>query len=187
MLIKSWETKKVKLSDVLEQPNNPREISSQALSGLKASIGRFGLVELIVWNERTKFIVSGHQRYRILKDKGVKEVDMIVVDMSPEDELAASLTMNNPKIEGEFDDPIMDLFNTIENASPELFETLSMSELKENLERGIERNSGLNNKDDEEIDNDKDVLDSDWDTECPCCGRKWKILPKDIIMTRGIE
>jgi ParB-like chromosome segregation protein Spo0J len=34
-------------------PYNPRAISDEALDGLSHSIGEFGLVEPIVWNERT--------------------------------------------------------------------------------------------------------------------------------------
>ena len=187
MLIKHWETRVVKLSDVVPQKDNPRVINEQALAGLKASVGRFGLVELIVWNERTRFIISGHQRYQILLEKGVEETPMIVVDMSREDELAASLTMNNPKIEGDFDDPIMDLFETVEGTAPELFQATKMDDLKKTLERKIEINSGADDDVPDDGPLDGNDLDPEWDTECPCCGKKWKIETRDIIMAKGIQ
>ena len=179
MLIKKWEPRVVKLSDAVPQSNNPRIISPKALKGLKASIGRFGLVELIVWNERTKHIVSGHQRYSILLHSGATEAPMIVVDLSPEDELAASLTMNNVKIEGEFDEPIMELIGQVEDAAPDLFEAVRMDELKASLEKSIEQNRG------EGGDARDDQKEKEWDTECPCCGNKWKVDAKDIRVIKG--
>ena len=41
----------------------------------------FGYVEPIVWNKRTGNIVGGHQRYKILIDMGMQEVDCVVVDL----------------------------------------------------------------------------------------------------------
>jgi hypothetical protein len=168
------------MSEVVPQKDNPRIIDPKALKGLKASIGRFGYVELIVWNERTKHIISGHQRYGILLQEGVTEVPMIVVDMSLEDELAASLTMNNPKIEGEFEEPVMELLGQVENAIPDIFESVRMDELKASLERNMDSNSG-----DAPTGNPEGELKPDWDTECPCCGNKWKIDAKDIVVVKG--
>jgi len=178
MLINKWETRVVKLSDAIPQSNNPRIISPSALKGLKASIGRFGLVELIVWNEKTKHIVSGHQRYAILMQQGVTEVPMVVVNLSPEDELAASLTMNNVKIEGEFDEPIMELISQVEGSAPDLFQAVRMDELKASLEKNIEQNRG-----DGVMEGEK--KSDDWDTECPCCGNKWMVDGKDILVVKG--
>ena len=38
---------------------------------LKRSIAEFGFVEPVVWNERTGFVVGGHQRLKVLLDMGV--------------------------------------------------------------------------------------------------------------------
>jgi hypothetical protein len=137
-------------------------------------------VELIVWNERTKHIVGGHQRYAVLMQSGVTEAPMIVVDMSPEEELAASLTLNNPKIEGEFDEPIMELISQVEDVAPDLFKAVRMDELKSSLEKTMDRGSGDGGGDD-----GGDSHESEWDTECPCCGNKWKVDAKDITVVRG--
>lgn len=176
MLTKQWTTRVVKMSEVVPQKNNPRIIDPKALNGLKASIGRFGLVELIVWNERTKHIVGGHQRYAVLLQNGVTEAPMVVVDMSPEDELAASLTLNNPKIEGEFDEPVMELIGQVEKAAPDLFQAVRMDELKSSLERSMDRGTGGD---------EGGSTEQDWDTECPCCGNKWKVDAKDIVVVKG--
>ena len=173
MLLKKWETKVVKLRDVIPQDDNPRVIDSVALNGLKASINRFGYVELIIWNKQTKHIIGGHQRFSVLLQEKVIEVPMIVVDMSPEDELAASLTMNNPAIEGEFDEPVMELMGQVEQAAPELFKAVRMDDLKATLERSMDRTVG-------DTDNTEE-----WDTECPCCGKRWKVEARDITVVKG--
>ena len=172
MLAKKWQTEIVKLSDVTPLPENHRIINSAALRGLKASIGRFGLVELIVWNKRTKNIIGGHQRLAVLLQGGVTEAPMVVVDMSPEEEVAASLTLNNSEIEGVFDSPIDELLSQVENAEPELFKAVRMDELKASLERVVERGSG-------EGEAEK------FDSSCPCCGHKWNIDSKDIVVVKA--
>lgn len=181
MLLKKWSIRVVKMSELVPQSDNPRIIDPKALNGLKASIGRFGLVELIVWNERSKHIVGGHQRYAVLLQSGVTEAPVIVVDLSPEDERAASLTLNNPKIEGEFDEPIIELLGQVEAAAPDLFQAVRMDELKESLEKTIDRNSGDGN----EEGGDDGPKEQEWDTECPCCQHKWKVDAKDIVVVRG--
>jgi len=180
MLLKKWTIRVVKMSELVPQSDNPRIINPKSLNGLKASIGRFGLVELIVWNERTKHIVGGHQRYAVLLQSGVTEAPVIVVDMSPEDERAASLTLNNPKIEGEFDEPIIELLEQVETAAPDLFQAVRMDELKESLERTMDHSGDKKDRDGEE-----GRKEPEWDTECPCCGNKWKVESKDIVVVRG--
>jgi DNA modification methylase len=68
---------------------------------LKRSIQEFGYVEPIVWNERTGNIVGGHQRYKVLLDMGMSEVDCVVVDLDDAKEKALNLALN--KIQGDWD------------------------------------------------------------------------------------
>ena len=68
---------------------------------LKRSIQEFGYVEPIVWNKRTGNIVGGHQRYKILLDIGMSEVDCVVVDLDETKEKALNLALN--KIQGDWD------------------------------------------------------------------------------------
>lgn len=62
----------------------------------------FGYVEPIVWNSRTGYVVGGHQRLGILRDQGVGEVDVVVVDLPPAKERALNVALN--RITGTFDD-----------------------------------------------------------------------------------
>jgi len=59
-------------------------------------------VEPIVWNKRTGNIVGGHQRYKVLLDMGMREVDCVVVDLDETKEKALNLALN--KIQGDWDE-----------------------------------------------------------------------------------
>ena len=67
---------------------------------LERSINKFGCVEHIIWNERNGNVVGGHQRLKILLAADETELDVSVVDLSPEDEKALNIALN--KITGEW-------------------------------------------------------------------------------------
>lgn len=69
---------------------------------LKRSIEEFGFVEPVVWNERTGFVVGGHQRLKVLLDMGETEIDCVVVDLEPDREKAPNLALN--RIQGDWDE-----------------------------------------------------------------------------------
>lgn len=83
---------------------NPRQITDAAKDGLKASMKKFGCVEPIIVNIRggKRTIVSGHQRYKIMIDTGVKKCTCVAVDLSASDEKLLNISMNNPNIQGVF-------------------------------------------------------------------------------------
>ncbi|MBB6689925.1 DNA modification methylase [Cohnella xylanilytica] len=69
---------------------------------LRCSIETFGYVEPIVWNRRTGNLVGGHQRFKILVDRGAVEVDVSVVDLDSPMEKALNIALN--KISGAWDE-----------------------------------------------------------------------------------
>ena len=158
---KDLKMKVVKLVDVKMNPNNPRSIGKEAMDGLRASFERFGYVEPIVWNKRTGHIIGGHQRYALLVESGITEAVMVMADLSPEDELAATITLNNPEIEGQWNDEASDLLHQLEMSDSNLFSNLKMDTLLTSLEKSVKP-------------------EADYDTECPCCGHRWKIESGDI-------
>lgn len=97
-------TRILPMSQITPAGYNPRKITEYALEGLKASLKEFGYAEPIVWNERTGLIVGGHQRFDALKAMGVQEVEVVVVDLDPVKERALNTTLNNPAIQGTWDD-----------------------------------------------------------------------------------
>lgn len=104
--VKKHKIVRMKIAELVPNKKNPRRISDEALAGLKKSVARYGLVKPIVWNKRTKQIVGGHQRVRVLLEMGETEVDVVVVDLEAKDEMALNVTLNNPYIMGEFDDTL---------------------------------------------------------------------------------
>ncbi len=104
----------VNLSEMNPAPYNPRDIAGKAKHGLSNSLNKFGLVQPIVWNERSGNIVGGHQRYNDLKEKGVTETDVVVVNLDDITEKELNMTLNNKGIEGHFTQGALAILKEIE-------------------------------------------------------------------------
>lgn len=168
-----WVIETVALDQMKVSGANARKITNKNFHGLSSSLKRFGMVEPIVWNKRTGNIVGGHQRYRALMDAGVKETITLVVDLSPEDEQAANVTLNNPSIQGEFDDSALHLLSELKKQDEEMFKQLNMTQLTDSLEKQFNVGGTFT----------PDAGDGDGPelkTKCPCCGHQWEVQPKDI-------
>ena len=113
---------------------NPRKISDNAMAGLRASIGRFGLVQEIVFNKRTGNVVGGHQRLKVLEAMGVKDVPVTIVDLSEREEQALNITLNNQGISGEFTEDLQPILAQIQADLPDLLAALQLDALQ--LESG---------------------------------------------------
>jgi len=164
-----WKVETVPLTKIKLFEDNPRTIKNDRLAALRASMNRFGYVDLIVWNKRTGHVVGGHQRYKVLVEQGIKEAQVIVVDMSEKEELAANMTLNNPAIEGTWDDPVEELLERVEQVDPEFFTDANFDQLRKAV-------STMTPESDPE----------DLDTECPCCGHRWEVSDEDVVlMTRN--
>lgn len=87
-------------------PYNPRKDLKPGdpdYEALRRSIERWGLVEPLVWNERSGNLVGGHQRFKVLLEQARDVVDVSVVDLDANDEAALNVALN--KIGGEWDTP----------------------------------------------------------------------------------
>ena len=92
------------IGDLVAADYNPRVISDEAMAGLAASIERFGCVEPVVVNtyRGKRTIVGGHQRVTALQQMGAESVACVVVKLAPAEEKLLNVTLNNPRIQGEF-------------------------------------------------------------------------------------
>lgn len=84
---------------------NPRKDlvpGDPAYDKLKKALDRFDLVEPLVWNKRTGNLVGGHQRFKIIKERGDKKVTVSVVDLDELSEKALNLALNKHAGEWEF-------------------------------------------------------------------------------------
>ncbi|MDP8258426.1 MAG: ParB N-terminal domain-containing protein [Candidatus Aadella gelida] len=95
---------KIPLEKINPWEGNPRkDLQPEDLEykKIKRSIETFGCVEPLVWNAKTGNLVGGHQRYKILLEQGVEEIEVSVVKLSIEKEKALNLALN--KIQGDWD------------------------------------------------------------------------------------
>ena len=83
-----------KLSDLKPAPYNPRQSNAEQEKQLKSSLEKFGVVEPIIFNKQTGFIVGGHFRIRELKKLGYKEIECVIVDLNESDEKELNIRLN---------------------------------------------------------------------------------------------
>ena len=107
-------------------PYNPRAISGDSRRGLKASMDKFGMVQPIIWNSRTGNVVGGHQRLTILREEGVTEVPVAIVDLSLIDEKALNLELNNAQITGQFTPAVAEIMRELGDAMPDAMKALRL-------------------------------------------------------------
>lgn len=82
---------------------------------LRRSIEEFGYVEPIIWNERTGRVVGGHQRLKVLLEKGAEEIEAVVVDLDEKDEKILNVLLN--KVKGRWDiGKLADLLQELDEA-----------------------------------------------------------------------
>lgn len=142
--------RKMPLSKIRGAGYNPRTISPEALSGLGKSLERFGVVQPLVWNKRTKRLVAGHQRLAALKASGAKNAPVVEVDLTEIEEKALNVALNSPEIAGIWTPEVGAILDEIKNEAAELFAHLRLDALSDSLSALIDSkpNEGLTDPDD---------------------------------------
>lgn len=95
----------VPISQLIPAPYNPRvdlKPGDDDYEKLRRSMNEFGCVEPIVWNKRSGYVVSGHQRLKVLQGSGATEIECVAVDLDHDRERALNVAMN--KIGGAWDE-----------------------------------------------------------------------------------
>lgn len=127
-------------------PYNPRQRLSpddHEYQIIKNSLEEFDLVEPLVWNKRTGHLVSGHQRFEILKSRGEKMMPCSVVDLTEEKEKALNITLNNPHVSGKWEDSLLvSLLKEIEGQMPDLYDGLNMAPLTQEVDLPLRGGNG---------------------------------------------
>lgn len=75
-------------------PRNQIKPGTKAWDDLEASMKEFGVVQPIIWNERSGNVVGGHQRLEILKAWGETKTDVVVVQLDETAERALNIALN---------------------------------------------------------------------------------------------
>ena len=100
------EVRTLPLAAVTPADYNPRKAlkpTDPAYRKLKRSLEAFGLVEPLVWNQRSGRLVGGHARLAILRELGHETVPVAVVDLDDDREKALNVVLNNPAAQGRYD------------------------------------------------------------------------------------
>ncbi len=137
--------KEVKLTDLRPAPYNPREISADALAGLRHSLEKFGMVDLLVVNRRNMRVISGHQRYKILQEDGVESVTVIMVDVDEIAEMAMNVTLNSQEIVGYWTSALAPILEKLRREIEDDYISLRMRELREEIADMEIENTGAGN------------------------------------------
>src|SRR6187431_3385361 len=121
-----FEVRVLPIDRLVPAPYNPRKALSPtdpAYRKLERSVREFGLVEPLVWNERTGHVVGGHARLAILKAMGVTAVPVSVVNLTDAREKALNVVLNNQEAQSRYDpDRLADILEELDDL-PELEET----------------------------------------------------------------
>ncbi len=152
---------RIPISKLRAAPYNPRRAlrpGDTAWERLARSLDEFDLVQPLVWNRRTGHLVGGHQRLEILKERGVMEVECVVVDLPPEREKALNVALNNPAVAGDWEperlvslieelQDLPDFDATLTGFSEEELRDLRLSPMEEDEEGAPEPNDDEEGRD----------------------------------------
>ncbi len=153
-----------KIKPAVYNPRKDLKPGDAEYEKLKKSLNEFALVEPLIWNSRSGNLVGGHQRLKVLKELGYKEVEVSVVDLPDNKEKALNIALN--KISGEWDMPLLkDLLEELDTGELDIEITGFTSKEIEDL-----MNQFHIPEDNKDI--DEDAL-KDTKNECPKCGFRW--------------
>jgi ParB-like chromosome segregation protein Spo0J len=100
-----WTTTQMKLGELIDWPENPRQLSEHDFEQIKRSIERFGFVDPLVVN-KSGDLIGGHQRKRVLLAGGATEetlVDVRIPDRQLTKKEAEELGVRLNKNTGDWD------------------------------------------------------------------------------------
>ena len=156
----NMEIQKIKINELKPAPYNSRQSNKKQNEDLKKSLEKFWLVDPIIYNKQTGFIVWGHFRIRELKKLWYKEVECVIVDLNKEDEKELNIRLNSNTWSWD-----MDLLSTY-------------FELEELKDFWLELNFDIWNDidfDDIKSNEDREASKKEQEVCCPDCWKQFKI------------
>ena len=97
---------------------NPRRISDEELESLTRSIREFGLIDPIIARRENNVVIGGHQRLVAARKLGLKQVPVVLVDLSEDQARLLNLALN--KISGSWDQELLARLLADLNAVPDV-------------------------------------------------------------------
>lgn len=96
---------KIKIENLKPADYNPRKDlkpEDEEYQRIKKSILNYGcIIPLVVNKDMT--VIAGHQRIKILKELGYKEIECVIVDYDKNREKGCNIVLNNENVAGEWD------------------------------------------------------------------------------------
>ena len=96
---------RIKIESLKPAEYNPRKDlkpEDEEYQRIKRSVVEYGcIIPLVVNKDMT--IIGGHQRLKILKDLGYKEIECVVVDYDKNKEKGCNIILNNENVSGDWD------------------------------------------------------------------------------------
>ncbi|MFQ6026823.1 MAG: site-specific DNA-methyltransferase [Dehalococcoidia bacterium] len=123
------------IGELKPDPGNPRRISDQELESLTRSIREFGMVDPIIARSEDKTVIGGQQSLVAARRLGLKQVPVVLVDLSLEQARLLNLALN--RISGSWDQELLARLLSDLNNVPKIDLTLSGfsdDELKKHLQ-----------------------------------------------------
>jgi len=127
------EIRHIWLKDIKPWRDNPRDIENEALEGLRHSLEQFGYIDPLIVNKRNMELVSGHQRLNILKEKNLKRIACVMVDVDSVQQQAMSISLNNQQIAGYWTAALMPILEKLRKEIPDDYINLRMDKLRDEL------------------------------------------------------
>lgn len=160
------EIKRISIKELKPAEYNPRidlRPGDEEYEKIKRSIEEFGNVQPIIINTDMT-IIGGHQRYKVLKDLGYKEIECSIVKLDKTREKALNIALN--KISGDWDYQLLE--KLMNNLNDEDFDLLLTGFDEKEIDKMLKES-------DEIISNNTEVNlqnfgDDNFKCQCPKCG-----------------
>lgn len=101
-----WHIETRKIKDLKGYSKNPRRLTSEQAAHLQVSLEKFGLIDKPIINSDNT-IIGGHQRIKLLKKMGHKEVECYIPEKQLTEKEVEELNIRHNKNTGEFDFDIL--------------------------------------------------------------------------------
>ncbi len=93
------------IKDLRPDPANPRRMADEELESLTRSIRKYGFVEPIIARKDDKLVIGGHQRLLAVRKLVLKQVPVVLVDLSEDQAHLLNLALN--RISGSWDQELL--------------------------------------------------------------------------------
>lgn len=97
----------VPIDTILQDPSNARLHPENNMAAIRGSIAKFGQVEPLLVNKKTRIIIGGNGRYAAMKSLGYEKVKIVELDISQTDATALGLALNRTSELAKWDDDVL--------------------------------------------------------------------------------